>query len=268
MTLTRRVSSNLHQVLGFAKRSFSSFKFPSESLVSYRPRHPCLPLPEELNSYKMDCITIVVKLSDCIASRGKSILCADVFVPENKNVFYSRRNSFLFPLRWSWKKMDEDFLKVLKMFSATRSVVRVPDLDSKFKIAILVSKQDHCLVELLRGWQDGKLPVDITCVLSNHDRGSNTHVSHFLERNGIPYHYLHTTKENKREREILELVLDIDFLVLARYMQIFSGHFLRTYGKDVINIHHGLLPSFKGGHPSKHTFEAGVKLIGGKSLCD
>ncbi|XWS49721.1 hypothetical protein CRYUN_Cryun12cG0027400 [Craigia yunnanensis] len=161
--------------------------------------------------------------------------------------------------------MDEAFLKLSKMFSATRSVLRVPDLDPKFKIGVLASKQDHCLVDLLYGWQEGRLPVDITCVISNHNRGPNNHVMRFLERNNVPYHYLHTTKENKREGEILELVLNTDFLVLARYMQVLSGHFLRTYGKDVINIHHGLLQSFKGGNPSKQAFDAGVKLIGATS---
>ncbi|KAM5572957.1 hypothetical protein ABKV19_012815 [Rosa sericea] len=128
--------------------------------------------------------------------------------------------------------------------------------------SLFVLMQDHCLIDLLHQWQDGKLPVDIACVISNHERGPNTGVCRFLERHGIPYHYLHTTEENKREEEILELVQDTDFLVLARYMQILSGNFLNSYGKDVINIHHGLLPSFKGGRPSKQAFDAGVKLIG------
>ncbi|GLU05561.1 hypothetical protein SLE2022_226580 [Rubroshorea leprosula] len=265
MNLTRRISSTFPQVIGFAKRSLSSFKFPGDISSDSLPS-PSSSLTHGIHVfYCPDAVGIVAKLSDCIASRGGNILGADVFVPENKNVFYSRSEFVCDPVKWPREKMNEDFLKLSKMFNATRSVVRVPDLDPKFKIAILASKQDHCLVELLHGWQDGKLPVDITCVISNHDRGPNTHVSRFLERNGIPYHYLHTSNENKREGEILELVLDTDFLVLARYMQILSGHFLRTYGKDVINIHHGLLPSFKGGRPSKQAFEAGVKLIGATS---
>ncbi|MED6146390.1 Formyltetrahydrofolate deformylase 1, mitochondrial, variant 2 [Stylosanthes scabra] len=161
--------------------------------------------------------------------------------------------------------MEEDFLKISQTFNAIRSVVRVPSLDPKYKIAVLASKQDHCLVDLLHGWQDGRLPVDITCVISNHHRASNTHVIRFLERHGIPYHCLSTTMEDKREGEILELVQNTDFLVLARYMQVLSRNFLRSYGNDIINIHHGLLPSFKGGHPSKQAFEAGVKLIGATS---
>ncbi|XP_020549920.1 formyltetrahydrofolate deformylase 1, mitochondrial isoform X3 [Sesamum indicum] len=178
-----------------------------------------------------------------------------------------RCSEFVFdPAKWPREQMDDDFSKLSKMFSAMRSVVRVPSLDPKYKIAVLASKQDHCLVDLLHGWQDRRLPVNITAVISsNHDRGPNTHVMRFLERHGIPYHHLDTTKEGKREEDILNLVKDTDFLVLARYMQILSGNFLRSYGRDIINIHHGLLPSFKGGNPSKQAFDAGVKLIGATS---
>lgn len=161
--------------------------------------------------------------------------------------------------------MDKDFLTLSKFFNAEKSVVRVPATDPKYKIAILASKQEHCLVDLLYGWQEGKLPLNIRCVISNHDRAPNTHVIRFLERHGIPYHYLPTTSGNKREEEILELVEDTDFLVLARYMQILSARFLERYRKDIINIHHGLLPSFKGGKPAKQAYEAGVKLIGATS---
>ncbi|XP_042439730.1 formyltetrahydrofolate deformylase 1, mitochondrial-like isoform X1 [Zingiber officinale] len=209
-----------------------------------------------------DVVGIVAKLSECIASRGGNIQSVDVFVPENKQVFYSRSEFVFNPTCWPREVMDDDFLKLSKLFKAERSIVRVPYLDPKYKIAILVSKQEHCLVDLLYRWQDGKLPVDISCVISNHERALNTHVIRFLERHGIPYHYLPMSEENKREPEILKLIKDTDFIILARYMQILSGIFLESYGKDVINIHHGLLPSFRGGRPSQQAFDAGVKLIG------
>ncbi|KAL5748459.1 hypothetical protein ACOSP7_025500 [Xanthoceras sorbifolium] len=260
--LRRRVSSSLPQVSKFANRFFKSLQFPGESLDS--STSPVL--THGIHVFHCpDEVGIVAKLSDCIASRGGNILVADVFVPERKNVFYSRSEFIFDPVKWPREQMDEDFFKLSKRFNAMKSVIRVPEKDPKYKIGVLASKQDHCLTDLLHGWQDGKLPVDITCVISNHDRGPNTHVIRFLERHSIPYHYLSTTKENKREEEILELVQNTDFLVLARYMQVFSGNFLRVYGKDIINIHHGLLPSFKGGHPSKQAFEAGVKLIGATS---
>ncbi|XP_008802794.2 formyltetrahydrofolate deformylase 1, mitochondrial-like isoform X1 [Phoenix dactylifera] len=212
-----------------------------------------------------DVVGIVAKLSECIALRGGNIHSVDVFVPENKQVFYSRCEFVFHPARWPRDEINNDFMKLSKLFNAERSVVRVPYLDPKYKIAVLASKQDHCLFDLLHRWQEGRLPVDISCVISNHVRSPNTHVIRFLERHGIPYHHLPTTPRNKREDEILELVADTDFLVLARYMQILSGRFLESYGKDIINIHHGLLPSFKGGNPSKQAFDAGVKLIGATS---
>ncbi|ESW29276.1 hypothetical protein PHAVU_002G057400 [Phaseolus vulgaris] len=212
-----------------------------------------------------DTVGIVAKISDCIATRGGNILSADVFVPQNKQVFYSR-NVFVFdPVLWPRMQMEEDFLRISKTFNAMRSVIRVPALDPKYKIAILASKQDHCLIDLLHGWQDGRLSVDITCVISNHYRVPESEVIRFLEMHGVPYHYLGATTKNKREEEILELVQNTDFLVLARYIRILSNTFLRSYGKDIINIHHGLLPSFKGSNPSKQAVDAGVKLIGATS---
>ncbi|XP_043698181.1 formyltetrahydrofolate deformylase 1, mitochondrial-like [Telopea speciosissima] len=256
--LLRRVSSSFPQVVGFTRRAFSSWRLS---------RDPSTPTPN-LGVHVFHCpddVGIVAKLSECIAVRGGSIFNVDVFVPENKQVFYSRSEFVFDPIRWPRAEMNEDFLKLSQMFNAMKSVVRVPKFDPKYKIAVLASKQDHCLVDLLHAWQDGRLPVDITCVISNHDRGPNTHVIRFLERHEIPYHCLRTTPKNKRESEILDLVHDTDFLVLARYMQILSGNFLETYGKDVINIHHGLLPSFKGGYPAKQAFDSGVKLIGATS---
>ncbi|RZB78136.1 hypothetical protein D0Y65_028864 [Glycine soja] len=136
-----------------------------------------------------------------------------------------------------------------------RSVIRVPALDPKYKIAVLAAKQDHCLIDLLHGWQDRRLSVDIiTSVISNHYQSPENEVIRFLEMHGVPYHYLKTTAENKREEEILELVQNTDFLVLAR-----------SYGEDIINIHHGLLPSFSSSNPSKQAVDAGVKLIGATS---
>jgi len=162
--------------------------------------------------------------------------------------------------------MEKDFKTLAQTLGATKSVVRVPATDQKLRMAVLASWQEHCLVDLLLKWQEGGVPVDLTCVISNHERGMNTHVRRFLERHQIPYHYMPTTKTDKKEREILDLVANnTDFLVLARYMQVLSAPFLETYGKDIINIHHGLLPSFKGANPYMQAYQAGVKLIGATS---
>ncbi|XP_074264777.1 formyltetrahydrofolate deformylase 2, mitochondrial-like [Silene latifolia] len=256
MNVIRRTSSQQHSIFSkITKRSLKTLKLQGESIDP--------PLTHGIHVFHCpDAVGIVAKLSECIASRGGNILGADIFAPPNKHIFYSRSEFIFDPSKWSRKQMDEDFLKISTMFGAIRSVVRVPDLDPKYKIAVFASKQDHCLVELLHAWQDRRLPVDISCVISNHYRDPDSHVMRFLERHQIPYHFLDTTAVNKREEEILTLVNDTDFLVLARYMQILSGNFLKRYGKDVINIHHGLLPSFKGGNPSRQAFDCGVKMIG------
>ncbi|XP_020263540.1 formyltetrahydrofolate deformylase 2, mitochondrial isoform X2 [Asparagus officinalis] len=245
--------STLSLSVKFALRAFSS------STCSSNPNSPIL----GIHVFRCpDVVGIMAKLSECIAQRGANLHSVDVFVPENKHVFYSRSEFAFDPAYWPRNMMDSDFTNLSRFFNAEKSIVRVPDLDPKYKIAVLASKQDHCLVDLLHRWQEGRLPVDINCVISNHDRIPNTHVMRFLERHGIPYHYLPTTARNKREEEILDLVEDTDFLVLARYMQVLSKGFLESYGKDIINIHHGLLPSFKGGNPSRQAYDAGVKLIG------
>ncbi|XP_030502170.2 formyltetrahydrofolate deformylase 2, mitochondrial isoform X2 [Cannabis sativa] len=263
MFLARTASQDLPKKLtGIANRSFKSLKIQGDSVDSSIPSS----LTHGIHVFHCpDAVGIVAKLSECIASRGGNILGADVFVPEKKHVFYSRSEFIFDPAKWSRLQMEEDFLKLSTTFNAMKSVVRVPDQDPKYKIAVLVSKQEHCLVDLLHQWQDGRLPVDITSVISNHDRAPNTHVFRFLQRHGIPYHYVSSDGDYKSEVEMLNLVQGTDFLVLARYMQVLSGDFLKKYGKDIINIHHGLLPSFKGGSPSRQAFDAGVKLIGATS---
>ncbi|XP_024993686.1 formyltetrahydrofolate deformylase 2, mitochondrial-like isoform X1 [Cynara cardunculus var. scolymus] len=261
MNILRRASSSSPIVIASMKRPFNTLRISAEL-----PGNPSPTLAHGIHVFHCpDQVGIVAKLSECIASRGGNILVADIFVPQNKNVFYSRSEFVFDPIKWQRKQMNNDFLDLSKMFNAVKSLVRVPSVDPKYKIAVLASKQDHCLVDLLHAWQDGKLPVHIRSVISNHDRVPNTHVIRFLERHDIPYHYLSKSKEKNIEDEILDLVQDTDFLVLARYMQVLSGTFLKRYGKDVINIHHGLLPSFKGGNPSRQAFEAGVKLIGATS---
>ncbi|CAN6273343.1 unnamed protein product [Urochloa humidicola] len=194
--------------------------------VARRPISGAVPAGNLLGIHLFKCpdtVGIVAKLSECIASRGGNIHSVDVFVPEDKHVFYSRSEFTYNPKLWPRDELHEDFLSISHFFSAQRSTVRVPDLDPKYKISILASKQDHCLFDLLYRWQEGRLPVDINCVISNHDRQEDNHVRRFLQRHGIPYHYLPTTPRNKREQEILELIEGTDFVVLARYMQAFNA---------------------------------------------
>jgi formyltetrahydrofolate deformylase len=129
------------------------------------------------------------------------------------------------------------------------------------RVAILVSKQDHCLQDLLYRWRRKELEAEVVLVASNHPDHRAT-----VEAHGLPFHHIpvaSTEDKPEAERQLLE-VLDgaCDLVVLARYMQVLSGDFLRRVGVPVINIHHSFLPAFAGAGPYARARERGVKLIG------
>ena len=128
------------------------------------------------------------------------------------------------------------------------------------RVAILVSKYDHCLVDLLWRWRKGDLSADLTQVISNHpDLGPEAAVL------DLPFHHVPVERGAKAaaEERILELLAGkTDLVILARYMQILSGDFLERVGAPVINIHHSFLPAFAGADPYRRARERGVKLIG------
>jgi formyltetrahydrofolate deformylase len=132
--------------------------------------------------------------------------------------------------------------------------------DERRRVAILVSRHDHCLLELLWRGRRGELDADIVAVISNHpDLEAETVAA------GVPYHHVPVPREDKQraERAMLELLRGkADLLVLARYMQILSGAFLEEVGMPAINIHHSFLPAFAGAQPFRQAREHGVKLIG------
>ncbi|MEX2582120.1 MAG: formyltetrahydrofolate deformylase, partial [Gemmatimonadota bacterium] len=129
------------------------------------------------------------------------------------------------------------------------------------RAALLASRTDHCLLDLLWRWRRGELDVDIPLVISNHDNLADD-VATF----GIPYHYLPVAKGKRPEQEAAIRALlvehDIDLVVLARYMQILSGEFIDEYPNRIINIHHSFLPAFAGADPYGRAFDRGVKIIG------
>jgi formyltetrahydrofolate deformylase len=131
----------------------------------------------------------------------------------------------------------------------------------KPRLLILVSKWGHCLYDLLHRWRAGLLPVDIPAVISNHED-----MRSFVEWNGIAFHHLPIDKDHKaaQEARILQLVgeLEIDLVVLARYMQILSPQSCALLSGRCINIHHSFLPSFQGARPYHQAHERGVKIIG------
>jgi formyltetrahydrofolate deformylase len=138
---------------------------------------------------------------------------------------------------------------------------RVYHTDTPKRMAILVSRYDHCLIDLLWRWDSGELDAEIPLVVSNHpDLASRAEIY------GIPFHHLPVTKETKAEQEsrLLNLLSDngIDVVVLARYMQILTPKFVGAYPAGIINIHHSFLPAFAGADPYRRAHERGVKTIG------
>lgn len=136
--------------------------------------------------------------------------------------------------------------------------------DQRLRMAIMVSKMSHCLYDLLARYHGGELDVEIPLIIGNHEC-----MHAVAEQFGIPFHLLQITKDNKAEQEQLQLQLlrdnRVDFIVLARYMQILSTEFIRAYPERIINIHHSTLPAFVGAKPYHQAYARGVKLIGATS---
>ena len=126
-------------------------------------------------------------------------------------------------------------------------------------MAILCTKEEGPVLELILKKKSGKLNCNIPAIISNHNS-----LSDLADRHNIGYHHLPIDNKEKQERKILDLLSDkkIDLIVLARYMQILSPDFVAQYPNQIINIHHGFLPAFKGSKPYHKAWEKGVKMIG------
>jgi len=138
---------------------------------------------------------------------------------------------------------------------------KITDSAVKKRVVILVSKQEHCLYDLLARWQSQELDIEIPCVISNHDSFKG-----FVEWHGIPFHHVPVNAENKQQAhaEMRRLYEESrgDTMVLARYMQILSPEICAAFPGQILNIHHSFLPSFVGAKPYHQAYAKGVKLIG------
>ncbi|OEK79377.1 formyltetrahydrofolate deformylase [Staphylococcus equorum] len=137
------------------------------------------------------------------------------------------------------------------------------DNSHKTKIALFVSKEDHAFNEVLLRVKRGEIPAEIVCVVSNHENNR-----HFAETFNIPFYYVPSNNaKDLVEKDILDICAkhEIELIVLAKYMQILSDHFVSKYPNQIINIHHSFLPSFIGANPYKQAWERGVKLVGATS---
>ncbi|GAA0420579.1 MAG: formyltetrahydrofolate deformylase [Bacillota bacterium] len=154
------------------------------------------------------------------------------------------------------KYIEESLLRIGNNYASDISMEEV----TKKNMAIFVSKDNHCLREILWRWSDGELSCNIPLVISDYD----TH-KELVESYGIPFLKLRLTKTNEKNDSIASSILmenNIDFIVLARYMQVLSPRFVRKFDKKIINIHHSLLPAFIGANTYRRAFERGVKVIG------
>ena len=200
---------------------------------------------------------LVAKVASWIYEREGNIIHADQHRDQEEGVFFQR-------VEWAFEgnRSAEVEAAAFRDFGDSigmRTNVAIPG--TKPKVALFVSKANHCFHDLILRWKAGDFPCDISLVISNHEtlRGS-------AEWYGIPFEHVPVTKESKSEAEARQLSLmrnyDIDLVIMARYMQVLSAIFLHTWGKPVINIHHSFLPAFAGAKPYHQAHKKGVKLIG------
>lgn len=180
----------------------------------------------------------------------------------------AERGLFLMRVEWDLTGFGLDLAEFPRRFAplADRFEMRwrLERSDHPLRVALFVSKYDHCLMDLLYRHQTGELPCDIPLIVANHPDAAK-----WAEFYKIPFHHIPVPTGGKveAERKQLELLAEhkVDLVVLARYMQVLSPDFVEKYPRRVINVHHSFLPAFSGARPYHRAFERGVKLIGATS---
>ena len=180
--------------------------------------------------------------------------------PEN-GTFFIRIEYHSDQLQQKASDMEREFEQIAKEYCMTYKFYY---LNKRQRSAIYVSKELHCLLELLWEWQNGDLETDIALVISNHEDARSV-----VESYGIPFYYLPANKDIRKEVEAEQIQLmkeyEVDVLILARYMQILTPDFVNHFENRIINIHHSFLPAFIGANPYDRAYKRGVKLIGATS---
>ncbi|MBX6389459.1 MAG: formyltetrahydrofolate deformylase [Frankia sp.] len=202
---------------------------------------------------------IVATVSGVLAEQGANIVSLDQTTSDPSGGRFFQRTVFHLPdLSVKLDKLD-DVLR-LRLTEELGLEYRLVEARRRKRAAILVSKADHCLLDLLWRQRRGELPMTIPMVISNHpDLGPD------VRSFNIPFFYVPVAKGAKAEAEKEQLALlkdNVDLVILARYMQILSGDFLAEVGVPVINIHHSFLPAFMGAGPYQRAKDRGVKLVG------
>jgi formyltetrahydrofolate deformylase len=199
---------------------------------------------------------IVLATSSAIVSVGGNILENDQFTDPVTSQFCMRTRF----------ETDSEDLDALRQLLGVALAPFKPELtlrreDTRRRALVMVSQYDHCLAELLYRRDSGDLPLDIVAVVSNHPNCAD-----LARRHAVPYYEISVTPETKTtaENEVRELIelFGVDFVILARYMQVLSESLCADLAGRAINIHHSFLPGFKGARPYHQAYERGVKLIG------
>ncbi len=205
---------------------------------------------------------IISSVTQFLADYQGNVVDLDEHVDRDHNVFFMR-------VEWEMKNFGigkEDLPDYFRTNYADRYNMKweLYFTSKKPRMALFVTKLSHNLFDVLGRQQSGDWNVEIPLMISNHE-----HLRDIADRFDIPFHYLPITKENKKEQEARQLELlkenQIDFIVLARYMQILSSDFIEHYTNKIINIHHSFLPAFPGAKPYHSAFDRGVKIIGATS---
>ena len=213
-------------------------------------------------------------LITCPDTKGIVAAIADFLYQHNANILHADQHQdaenslFLMRVEWDLKDFSLDEASFAKAFE---SIAKTYKMTWELKLskdtprmAIMVSQYDHCLADLLHRYKNNELQCDIPLIISNH-----LNTQKLAEFYGIPFFHIPVEKDKKKEAEAKQFALfdkyQVDFIVLARYMQILSEDFVKRYPQRVINIHHSFLPAFIGARPYHRAFERGVKLIGATS---
>lgn len=201
---------------------------------------------------------LVAAVANFVYRHGGDVTAADQHTDEEEGMFFQRVEFRLDGFGLSRPELEEAFADVARPLSMNWSVRYS---DEERRVAVLVSRQPHCLVDLLGRWYAHELPGKAVLVASNHPDHAGLAASF-----GVPYHHLPVSDQTRQaqERQLLGLLstTGVELVVLARYMQILSSAVIDAYPSRIINIHHSFLPAFSGGQPYHQAHARGVKLIG------
>ena len=201
---------------------------------------------------------VVAAVADFIASHNGNIVHAEQHTDDVEKVFFQRVEFEIDGFDIPRERILESFAPVSNRFGMQ---VQLRFTDVRPRVAIMASKQSHCLFDLLTRWRSGELPADVVAVIDNHPDHAD-----LVQHMGVPYVHLPVTPETKaaQEKQVLDTLAAhrVDLVILARYMQILSPTLVDAYPARIINIHHSFLPAFIGANPYRQAHDRGVKIIG------